>query len=85
MTMITVNEITRIIVALLALAIAIKYARLLIRHRPVPFLAAIFPLVFAAQVVAFFVLQRAGGVDPLLLNWFSQLIRVQVLIYFLVI
>jgi hypothetical protein len=79
----TLNDITRIINVVIALALIVKMIMVLrcsSSHR----LARIFPAIIAMEVIAFAVLQFSGGVDPLLLNWLSQLIRLETLLYFLV-
>jgi hypothetical protein len=78
------NEITRYINLALSVLIIIKYLRV-IRTRRVRVLVALFPIVLSVQIIIFFVAQSSKEVDPLLLNWLSQIIRLEALIYFLVV
>lgn len=83
--MIFINDITRLVVFGLGIILFIRTIALFRQSKPKKLMVAIFPLMFSGQIILFFVLQRSGQVDPLVLNWVSQLIRVQVIIFFLAI
>lgn len=83
--MILINDITRLVIVALSIAVVIHWLVTFRRNRPRKILAVLFPLVWASQIILFFIFQRSGAVDPLLLNWFSQLIRLQALLYFLLV
>jgi hypothetical protein len=77
-----INDLTRYVNVILAVLIVFKGVRAVrasTNHR----LAILFPALIALQVIFFAVLQSTGQVDPLVLNWLSQLIRFETLLYLL--
>jgi hypothetical protein len=84
----TLNDITRVVNVLLAVAVIVKWLRVawLVRHgkQSGRVLASLFPAILSFQIIAFALIAQLGVVDPYLLNWLSQIIRFEALIYFLV-
>lgn len=82
------NDITRIVNVLLAVAVIVKWLRVawLVRNgkRHGTVLAALFPAIISFQIITFALVAQFGKVDPYMLNWFSQVIRLEALLYFLV-
>jgi hypothetical protein len=77
------NDITRIVNVIIAVALIVKTI-IVLRRMSAHRLARIFPAIIAVEVIAFFFFQTSGSIDPLVLNWLSQLIRLETLLYFLV-